>query len=180
MLSKKTSGLAVTSTVPRTWWMPPSDRSNTYPLSNLIQTLGERKFEIFEITQRIWKRQENARKAKRPYAVRKTVGWHVNPETGKTVQEQITIIMRQPEQRGCKYWQSTTTIPLHQGILRQTARYCGLSFQNFVPSDFGMSMFCNKSRKKNQENRSFSWKRITFLSLAELRCATGGFEAVLG
>ena len=86
--------------------------------------------------------------------------------------------MRQPEQRGCKYWQSTTTIPLHQGILRQTARYCGLSFQNFVPSDFGMSMFCNKSRKKTQENRSFPGKRITFLSLAELRCATGGFEAV--
>lgn len=26
-----------------------------------------------------------------PYAVRKTVGWHVNPETGKSVQEQITI-----------------------------------------------------------------------------------------
>ena len=23
--------------------------------------------------------------------MRKTVGWHVNPETGKTVQEQITI-----------------------------------------------------------------------------------------
>lgn len=87
--------------------------------------------------------------------------------------------MRQPEQRGCKYWQSTTTIPLHQGILRQTARYCGLSFQNFVPSDFGMSMFCNKIRKKTQENRSFPGKRITFLSLAELRCATGGFETVL-
>ena len=30
-------------------------------------------------------------KRRRPYAVRKTVGWHVNPETGKTVQEQITI-----------------------------------------------------------------------------------------
>ena len=27
--------------------------------------LGERKFEIFEITQRIWKRQENVRKAKK-------------------------------------------------------------------------------------------------------------------
>ena len=30
-------------------------------------------------------------KRRRPYAVRKTVGWHVNPETGKSVQEQITI-----------------------------------------------------------------------------------------
>ena len=30
-------------------------------------------------------------KRRRPYAVRKTVGWHVNPETGKTAQEQITI-----------------------------------------------------------------------------------------
>ena len=30
-------------------------------------------------------------KRRRPYAVKKTVGWHVNPETGKSVQEQITI-----------------------------------------------------------------------------------------
>ena len=30
-------------------------------------------------------------KRRRPYAVSKTVGWHVNPETGKSVQEQITI-----------------------------------------------------------------------------------------
>ena len=30
-------------------------------------------------------------KRRRPYAVRKTVGWHINPETGKQVQEQITI-----------------------------------------------------------------------------------------
>lgn len=30
-------------------------------------------------------------KRRRAYAVRKTVGWHVNPETGKSVQEQITI-----------------------------------------------------------------------------------------
>ena len=30
-------------------------------------------------------------KRRRPYAVRKTVGWHVNPKTGKAVQEQITI-----------------------------------------------------------------------------------------
>ena len=42
-----------------------------------------------------------------------------------------------------------------------------------------MSMLCNKSQKKTQENRSFPGKRITFLSLAELRCATGGFETVL-
>ena len=68
----------------------------------------------------------------------------------------------------------------HQGILRQTARYCGLSFQNFGPSDFGMSMLCNKSRKKTPENRSFPGKMITFLSLAELRCTTGGLQTVLG
>ena len=53
----------------------------------------------------------------------------------------------------------------HQGILRQTARYCGLSFQDFVPLDFGMSMFCNKSRKKTPENRSFPGKKITFYRL---------------
>lgn len=63
--------------------------------------------------------------------------------------------------------------------MRQTARYCGLSFQNFVPSDFGMSMLCNKSQKKTPENRSFPGKRIIFLSLAELRSATGGLQTVL-
>lgn len=118
-------------------------------------------------------------KRRRPYAVRKTVGWHVNPETGKPVQEQITIGYAATRAEGCKYWQSTTIIPLTSRHLRQTARYCGLSFQNFVPLDFGMSMLCNKSRKKTPENRSFPGKRITFLSLAELRCATSGFEAVL-
>lgn len=42
-----------------------------------------------------------------------------------------------------------------------------------------MSIPCDKSRKKTPENRSFPGERITFLSLAELRCATGGLEAVL-
>lgn len=63
--------------------------------------------------------------------------------------------------------------------MRQTARYCGLSFQNFVPSDFGMSMLCNKRQKKTPENRSFPGKRVTFLSLAELRRATSGLQTVL-
>ena len=42
-----------------------------------------------------------------------------------------------------------------------------------------MSMFCNKSRKKTPENRSFPGKRITFLSLAELGSTTGGLQTVL-
>lgn len=46
---------------------------------------------FFEITQRIWQRQENVRKAKKALCSEETVGWHVNPETGKSVQEQITI-----------------------------------------------------------------------------------------
>lgn len=40
---------------------------------------------LFEITQRIWKRQENVRKTK------KTVGWHWDEAKQKQVQEQITI-----------------------------------------------------------------------------------------
>ena len=39
-----------------------------------------------------------------------------------------------------------------------------------------MSMLCNKSQKKTPENRSFPGKRIIFLSLAELRSATGGLQ----
>ena len=57
----------------------------------------------------------------------------------------------------------------HQGILRQSARYCGLSFQDFVPLDFCMSMFCNKSRKKTPENRSFPGKKITFYRLLNFK-----------
>ena len=68
----------------------------------------------------------------------------------------------------------------HQGILRQTARYCGLSFQNFVSSDFGMSMFCNKSERKPRKTEVFRGKGWLFLALAELRRATGGLQTVLG
>ena len=56
--------------------------------------------------------------------------------------------MRQPEQRAANTGRVQQQSLWHQGILRQTARYCGLSFQNFVPSDFGMSMFCNKIQSK--------------------------------
>ena len=52
--------------------------------------------------------------------------------------------------------------PFASRHLRQTARYCGLSFQDFVPSDFGMSMLCNKSQKKTPENRSFPGKKDNF------------------
>lgn len=118
-------------------------------------------------------------KRRRPYAVRKTVGWHVNPETGKSVQEQITIGYAATRAEGCKCWQSTTTIPLTSRHFASNRKILWSIIQNFVPSDFGMSMLCNKSQKKTPENRSFPGKRITFLSLAELRCSTSCFETVL-
>lgn len=112
-VQKRPPSWPVTSTVPRTWWMPPSDRSNTYPLSNLIQTLGGKEaWNFLRSPNGYGSVKKMPGKRRRPYAVRKTVGWHVNPETGKSVQEQLTIGYAATRAEGCKYWQSTTTIPL--------------------------------------------------------------------
>lgn len=119
-------------------------------------------------------------KRRRPYAVRKMVGWHVNPETGKSVQEQITIGYAATRAEGLQILAEYNNNPFDIKAFASNRKILWSIIQNFVPSDFGMSMFCNKNRKKTPENRSFPGKRITFLSLAELRCATGGLQTVLG
>lgn len=86
--------------------------------------------------------------------------------------------MRQPEQRGCKCWQSTTIIPLTSRHFASNRKILWSIISEFCPLGFWYVNALQQKPKKTPENRSFPGKRITFLSLAELRCATGGFEAV--
>lgn len=75
-------------------------------------------------------------KRRRPYAVRKTVGWHVNPETGKSVQEQITIGYAATRAEGCKCWQSTTTIPLTSRHFASNRKILWSIISEFCPLGF--------------------------------------------
>ena len=75
-------------------------------------------------------------KRRRPYAVRKTVGWHVNPETGKSVQEQITIGYAATRAEGCKYWQSTTIIPLTSRHFASNRKILWSIISEFCPLGF--------------------------------------------
>jgi hypothetical protein len=134
---KRPPSWPVTSTVPRTWWMPPSDRSNTYPLSNLIQTLGGKEaWNFLRLPNGYGSVKKMPGKRRRPYAVRKTVGWHVNPETGKPVQEQITIGYAATRAEGCKYWQSTTIIPLTSRHFASNRKILWSIISEFCPLGF--------------------------------------------
>lgn len=94
--------------------------------------------------------------------MRKTVGWHVNPETGKSVQEQITIGYAATRAEGCKYWQSTTIIPLTLRHFASNRKILWSIISEFCPLGFWHVNALQQKPKENPGKPKFSGEKDNF------------------